>query len=281
VLSSFADILAGRKQGTAIGAFTCYNHETAGAVLWAAASAGASVILLISARSYRASGGDLLLGGLIAAAERASAPACVQLDHCRDLSAIESALAAGAGAAMADGSILPYEENVAFVRAAVELAARHGASIEAELGGITGDEDIAEAVAAGALTDPEQAADFAVQTGIDCLAVSIGNVHGIYRNPPDLEWQRLETIHRQVTTPLSLHGASGIPDPMIRRSIELGVAKINVNTELRQAYLAATQTKLPAVLDGWRLDILHAAQVSSVAEAVQRRLAAFHRSEEK
>jgi tagatose 1,6-diphosphate aldolase GatY/KbaY len=275
VLSSFADILTSRKSKTAVGAFSCYNHETAEAVLQAAAGAEAAVILMIGARSYSAPGGDLFLGALIAAAERSAARACVQLDHCNDLPTIESALAAGAGAAMADGSALPYEQNVAFVRDAVEIASQHGASIEAELGAITGDEDIAEAVAAGALTDPDQATDFVAQTGADCLAVSIGNVHGLYRNPPDLDWQRLEAIHQRVSQPLSLHGASGIPDLMIRRSIELGVAKVNVNTELRQAYLTATQVELPSALEGWRLDVLHHAQVRSVADAVEQRLEAF------
>jgi len=281
VLSSFGEVLSHRRQRTAIGAFTCYNQEIAEAVLGAAHGADTAVILMIGARSYSALGGDRFLHALIAIAEHSPVQVCIQLDHCNDLSTIESALANGAGAAMADGSRLPYEQNVSFVRAALEIASRHNAAIEAELGRITGDEDMAQAVTAGALTDPEQAADFVAQTGVDCLAVSIGNVHGAYRNPPELDWDRLEAIHRRVALPLSLHGASGIPDPMIQRSIEHGVAKINVNTELRQAYLAATQRELTAALDGWSLDVLHRAQVQGVTYAVERRLGAFEGGEKR
>jgi ketose-bisphosphate aldolase len=275
VLTPFSDLLAARREGVAVGAFTCYDLETATAALRAAAAARAGVILLIGGRSFTAAGGDLLLASLLAAARRAAAAACVQLDHCDDLAVIEAALEAGAGAVMADGSALAYEQNAQFVTRAVELARGQGASVEAELGGITGDEDVAEAVAAGALTDPAEALDFMRRTGADCLAVSIGNVHGIYREPPSLDWPRLEAIRAQVGAPLSLHGASGIPDDRVRRAIAAGIAKINVNTELRQAYLAATEATIGSVLDGSRLVALHAAQVSAVEDVVAAKLRAF------
>ena len=88
------------------------------------------------------------------------------------------------------------------------------------------------------------------RTGAACLAVSIGNVHGIYRDPPRLDWERLEAIRSAVAAPLSLHGASGIADADVRRAIAAGVAKINVNTELREAYLAATAATIGSVLEG-------------------------------
>ena len=275
MLIPFGELLATRGAGTAVGAFTCYDLEAAGAVLGAAATAGAGVILLIGARSHALRDGGLLLAGLLAAAERAEARACVQLDHCADLAVIESVLSAGAGAVMADGSALAYEDNVAFVRRAVEAARRHDAAVEAELGGIMGDEDVDEAAAAGALTDPEQAVDLVARTGADCLAVSIGNVHGAYREPPRLDWERLSAIAAGVSAPLALHGASGLPEPTVRRSIELGVAKVNVNTELRRAYLEATERRLPDVLAGARLDALHRAQAEAVGAVVETRLAAF------
>ena len=90
------------------------------------------------------------------------------------------------------------------------------------------------------------------RTGADCLAVSIGNVHGTYRGPPRLDWDRLEAIRSAIATPLSLHGASGIPDEMVQRTIATGVAKINVNTELRSAYLGATADALPDGARGQR-----------------------------
>lgn len=275
MLTAFADLLAGRRRGTAVGAFTCYDLEEAAAVLSTATVAGTGVILLLGKQSYVAPSGELLLAALLSAAERSDAHACIQLDHCDDLGVIASALSAGVGAVMADGSSLPYEQNVEFVRQAVELAATHGAGVEAELGTIEGNEDVAEAVAAGALTEPDQALDFTRRTGAACLAVSIGNVHGVYRNPPELDWPRLADIHARVETPLSLHGASGVPEELTRRSIELGIAKINVNTELRGAYLAATQDILPSVLAGNRLAELHRAQAAAVADVVRAKLAAF------
>ena len=132
---------------------------------------------------------------------------------------------------------------------------------------------MATAVAAGALTDPAQAADFVDLSGADCLAVSIGNVHGTYRDPPALDWDRLEAIRSSVSVPLSLHGASGVPDAMVRRSIATGVA--NVNTELRTAYLDATGETLPSVLAGSRLNALHAAQSVAVERVVAAKLWAF------
>jgi ketose-bisphosphate aldolase len=275
MLTPFAELLAGRRGGTAVGAFTCYDLEAAAAVLRAATTADVGIILLIGGRTYSAPGGDLLLAALLAAADRAEAPACVQLDHCGDPGLIAAALGAGAGAVMADGSALPYEQNVAFVERAVALGREHGASVEAELGGISGDEDVAAAVSAGALTDPGQAAEFMQQTGAACLAVSIGNVHGTYRDPPRLDWERLDAIGAAVAAPLSLHGASGIPDAMVQRSIAAGVAKFNVNTELREAYLRATQETVGSTLDGSRLHALHAAQVAAVGAVVDAKLRAF------
>ena len=275
MLTPFADLLSGRRDGLAVGAFTCYDLETATAALHAAAAAGAGVILLIGARSFTGAGGDLLLAALVAAARRGQAAACVQLDHCDDLAVIEAALEGGAGAVMADGSALAYEQNAQFVASAVELARAYGASVEAELGGIAGDEDVAEAVAAGALTDPAEALDFVGRTAADCLAVSIGNVHGSYREPPRLDWARLDSICAQLGTPLSLHGASGIPDELIRRAIAAGIAKININTELRQAYLAATEGMIGSVLAGSRLNALHTAQVSAVEGVIAAKLRAF------
>src|SRR5207249_489849 len=199
------------------------------------AARGVCVHLLFSEQSFSALDGSLLVAALVAATGRSSARACVQLDHVRTLEPVEAAFELGVGAVMADGSKLPLEENVELVRA----AGRRG-EVEAELGGIEGQEDVATAVGAGALTDPDEAAVFADRSGAACLAVSIGNVHGIYAEPPKLDWARLEEIRRRVSIPLSLHGASGLPNDDLRKAIELGVVKINVNTQLRARYLDVT-----------------------------------------
>src|SRR5207344_3323917 len=99
--------------------------------------------------------------------------------------------------------------------------------------------------------------------------------HGTYNGPPRLDWRRLDAIRSAIATPLSLHGASGIPDEMVRRTIATGVAKINVNTELRSAYLGATADALPAALEGSRLNALHAAQSAAVGRVIEAKLRAF------
>jgi tagatose 1,6-diphosphate aldolase GatY/KbaY len=271
VLEPFTELLAASDR-SAVGAFTCYDLEVAAAVLSAGARRGQGVILLIGGQVFTDPHGPLLLAALLAVAERSAARACVQLDHCGDVAVIRAALEQGAGAVMADGSGRPYAENIELVRRAVALARLRGAGVECELGGINGDEDVAEAVAAGALTDPAQAVELMDASGADCLAVSIGNVHGIYREPPDLDWQRLDAISAALRHPLSLHGASGIPDALLRRAIDAGIAKVNVNTELRQAYLASTAEALPAALPGARVAALHAAQTKAVVQVVDAKL---------
>ena len=180
---------------------------------------------------------------------------------------IETALAAGVGAVLADGSRLPTDENAALVRRAVEAAAP-GFGIEAELGRIQGGEDVAAAAAAGAFTDPSEVAAFVRTTGADCLAVSIGNVHGTYESTPRLDWDRLERIRKEVGgLPLSLHGASGLSPVDVRRAVSLGICKVNVNTEIRRRYLSELSTRLPGVLPGLRLLDLEAAVIAAVAEA--------------
>ena len=120
-------------------------------------------------------------------------------------------------------------------------------TVEAEIGGIGGREDSSGAnTSAIPMTDPQQAAHLAAETGIDSLAIAIGNAHGVYSGEPHLDFDRLEALSQAVPVPLVLHGASGIPDADIRRCIELGVRKINVNTEIRQALFGSLQASLQA-----------------------------------
>jgi len=254
-----------------VAAFTCYDVETAAAA--SAAARRRPVVLLVAERAFTSSGGDALLAAICGVADAAAAAVAVQLDHCGDLAVIERAVAGGATAVMADAARLPFEENIEFVRAAVATVGARGVSVEAELGRLEGHEDAASDARAGALTDPQQAARFCEATGCHCLAVSIGNVHGRYATPPALDWARLHEIGRLVDVPLSLHGASGLPHDDVRRAVGAGIAKVNVNTELREAYLAATTTALEGVLPAANLLELHAAQRAAVAEVCARKLA--------
>jgi tagatose 1,6-diphosphate aldolase GatY/KbaY len=273
VLASFSDLLAAAaERGAAVGAFTCYNLEQAVGVLSAAEPRKRGVILLVSEKSFSHDSGGMLLSALVAAAREARVPACVQLDHVRDQALIGAAFALGVGAVMADGSKLSLADNVEFVRAAVDLGRTSGGEVEAELGRIEGDEDVAGAVAVGALTDPDEAVSLAERTGAACLAVSIGNVHGVYRQAPVLDWPRLDAIRNRVPCALSLHGASGLSDRDIRTAIALGVVKVNINTELRRRYLEETADRLPHIREGFRLRELNLAQARAVADAVEAKL---------
>ena len=268
MLIGFRELLEERRAaGAAAGAFTCYDVTTALGVVRAAEAREVPVILLVGEASFRNPDAHLLVPALVSVADAARVPACIQIDHVSDPELIRAALVSGAGAVLADGSRLPVDENAALVRAAVDAAAP-GVGVEAELGHIEGSEDVAAAAAAGALTDPDEAAEFAARTGADCLAVSIGNVHGAYAAPPQLDWQQLEQIRESVgDLPLSLHGASGLQADDLRRAIGLGICKVNVNTELRRRYLDEVAARLPDVVPGLRLLDLQNAVVEAVAEA--------------
>ncbi|MDJ0783577.1 MAG: class II fructose-bisphosphate aldolase [Desulfosarcinaceae bacterium] len=243
-----------RKAGYAVGAFNVYSLEGVRAVVTAAEAAKSPAILQILPRALEL-GGTALIVLCRAAAQAATVPMAVHLDHCAEAKTIASALGAGISSVMADGSHLPFAENVAFTREMAKLAHAKEAMIEAELGRLSGTEDgwsVRDRDAC--LTDPDQAVEFVALTGVDTLAVCIGNVHGNYSQPPKLDFRRLAQISTGLTIPLVLHATSGLPDEMVARSIPLGVCKFNVNTEVRHAAIsAATQylhsEKTPELID--------------------------------
>ncbi len=238
-----ADAQAG---GYAVGAFNVYNLEGAQAVVAAAEGTRSPAILQIHPGAL-GGGGAVLLHLCLAAARGAAVPVAVHLDHSPTHEAIRAALAVGIGSVMADGAGRPYDENVEFTATAVALAREHGAAVEGELGLLSGTEDgLTIEARAAKLTDPAQVPDFVAATGIEALAVCIGNVHGAYHGEPRLDFARLEAIRGATTLPLVLHGASGLPAEAIARSIALGVCKFNVNTEVRGAYIAALRQRLGA-----------------------------------
>lgn len=242
MLASTTTLLhAAQINSYALGAFNVYNLEGVRAVVRAAEAAHSPAMLQIhpSALEY---GGPPLVALCVAAARDASVPFSVHLDHSASTDAIKAALAADLTSVMADGSHLPYTENMVFTREMAALVHARGGTVEAELGKLTGTEDgLTVPEYESKLTDPEQAAEFVAYTGIDALAVCIGNVHGRYRTEPRLDWERLQAIRQTVDTPLVLHGASGLPAAMVQHAVALGICKFNINTELRAAYLAALQ----------------------------------------
>jgi tagatose 1,6-diphosphate aldolase GatY/KbaY len=228
-----------RSKAVAVGAFNTYNLELTQAIVAAAEKLNVPVILQLGVQAIKA-GGEPLAMATLAAARVASVPVAVHLDHCSDRDLIERCFVWGFSSALADGSRLPFAENIAFTRRAVDLANRHGCVIEAELGYLAGTEDgVTIEEVESSLTDPGRAHEFVAETGTALLAVSIGNVHGYVPNPPPLEFERLTQIAAEVDVPLVLHGASGIAKEDIQRAIPLGIAKLNVNTEVRTAFLKA------------------------------------------
>jgi tagatose 1,6-diphosphate aldolase GatY/KbaY len=271
-MTHFASVLAeASAQGRAVGAFTCYDLLGFEAVVRAAAAHTAPVIVLVGPGSFADEGGERLVAAFRAAAAQAPVPVLVQLDHAADRELISRAAAIGVDAVLADGSRLPYEQNLAFSTAVTEELRPLGVAVEAELGRVEGNEDLAAQASNGALTDPAEAAAFVRSSGAGCLAVSIGNVHGHYAGMPALDWERLEAL-RGAGAPLALHGASGLPDADVRRAVSLGIAKVNVNTELRAAYFGALDD-LGAHAEALDLRGLGANVIAAVAEAVGTKLA--------
>lgn len=275
MIAPLSQVLGEPGCGRAVGAFTAYDVEAACAILRAAERRHSPVILLVSRAAFARDRGPAFVAALRACAERATVPVCIQLDHVADHGLMESAAGLGCGAVMADGSKLHFDENVRLVAAARRLVAGEGAEVEGELGHLAGGEDVARAVAAGGLTDPRMVGRFVERTGVSCLAVSIGNVHGTYAEPPRLDWGLLEEIRGLTPVHLSLHGASGLDPDDVARAIALGVTKVNVNLELRQAYMLATEQVLERALDGYDMLELHDCQVAAIEAVAGEKIEIF------
>jgi tagatose 1,6-diphosphate aldolase GatY/KbaY len=232
------------KSGRAVAAVNVYDAVQAAAVADAAHAEDRSVILQTGSSSFSFVGEASLAAAVLAVRDGFARRLGVHLDHSRDMDEITRCLQAGYDSVMIDASHLPLEDNIERTRAVVSLARQYGAWVEAELGALPGEEDRSIEAGAGVMTDPADAARFVEATGVDLLAVAVGNVHGVPATPVHLCLARLEQIRDAVDVPLVLHGASGLPDDQILAAIKLGVAKINVNTEVRRAYLRALRSSL-------------------------------------
>lgn len=242
------------RGGYALGAFNMDTLESLEAILEAAEAERAPVIVQVGQGALRAHPLGPLAALVREAAAAARVPVAVHLDHGQSLDQVRACLAAGFTSVMIDGSRLPLEENIALTRQAVDLAHAAGVPVEGELGQIGGVEDGhgVHGDMAG-LTNPDEVAPFVQATGVDSLAVAIGNAHGLYRREPRLRFDLLRRIRDLAGVPLVLHGGSGIPDEAIRQAIALGIRKINVATELRVAALTAMREALAAGGDIFRV----------------------------
>jgi len=222
----------------AVGAFTFWNLESLHAIVETAERLRSPVILQAGGIELDFTGRALLTRLGVEAAEAASVPAVVNLDHGDSHELCVAAVDLGFHSVMLDVSHLPFEENIVATRRVVDYAHERGVQVEGEIGrigGLEGGKDVDESEAFQ--TDPNEAVEFVARTGVDSLAVAIGNAHGFYKGRPQVNLDRLEQIREKVSVPLVLHGGSGIPEDILHGAIDRGISKINIYTELCTAFL--------------------------------------------
>lgn len=236
---------AAKKGGYAVGAFNLNNMEILQAIIEAAEEENSPVFLQASQGGIKYAGIEYIAGMAKIAAEKAKVPVALNLDHGTSFTQVVQCVRHGFSAVMIDGSQHAFEENIAITKKVVEVAHPCGVSVEAELGKIGGvEDDIVVAAEDAAFTDPKQAAEFVERTNVDALAIAIGTAHGVYKGEPKLDFKRLAEIAAATDVPLVLHGASGVGDEAIRKAVPFGICKINIDTELRQAFAHAIQAAL-------------------------------------
>lgn len=234
----------------AVGSFNTPNLESIMAVIGAAEELNVPVIIM-HAEIHESMMPISVIGPImVAMAKEAKVPVCVHLDHGESLAYLSKALNIGFTSVMFDGSALPYEENVANTKIAVNMAHAKGASVEAEIGTLGKRElgpghDAIEDQPEEIYTDPALAEAFVNETGIDALACSFGTAHGIYLKQPKLDMTVLERVKERVSIPLVMHGGSGVSEEDYKKVIERGVRKINYYTYMAKAGGTGVESKLP------------------------------------
>lgn len=231
------------KKGFALGAFNFSTNEILQGVISAASKLKAPVIIAMS-EGERAFFGCEESVAVYNAIKKKHPHIILHADHTKSFKELKKVIAAGYPSVHFDGSRLSFRHNVRETRRAADYAHANHVFIEGELGGITGgstthNERLRDVLTTDMLTDPEQAKEFVELTGVDSLAVSVGNAHGIWVDKPKLDFKRIKEIKKKIGKFLVLHGGSGISPSSFRRAISLGVNKININTEIRVAYAHA------------------------------------------
>jgi fructose-bisphosphate aldolase class II len=260
-------MMSARRKGYAVGAFNVNNLETVLAVAEAAAEEKSPAIVAVTPSAIRYGGLSYLATLIRTAAESSQSPMSLHLDHGEDFETASKCVNAGFTSVMIDGSHLSFEENIALTKKVVDMAHAKSVSVEAELGRLAGVEEKTIEEKEAILTDPNAAKEFVDHTGVDAIAVAVGTYHGAYKfkAEPKLDFDRLKTIRDKIDLPLVLHGASsvpawiiekaakygaqlegarGIPEDHIQKAISLGIAKINIDTDLRLAFTATVREVL-------------------------------------
>ncbi|RHK23542.1 class II aldolase [Ruminococcus sp. AF46-10NS] len=256
------------------GAFSVGNMEMVKGAIRAAEELETPIILQIAEVRLKNSPLHLMGPMMVQAAKEAKVDVAVHLDHGLTFETVDKALELGFTSVMLDASTLPFEENIAKVKTVVEKAQKYGATVEAELGLVGGSED-GSCDHGIRCTDPDDAVVYARETGIDALAVAIGNAHGNYPVAPTLAFDVLEKIHEKVDIPLVLHGGSGITDKDFQRAISLGIRKVNIATASFNS-LTAHVEKYMVSTDKHNFFDLNEAMVQGTYENVKRHILVFN-----
>ena len=260
-------------------AFNTMNLETTLGIIAAAEEMQAPVILETSEGALKYAGLETLYEIMATLANKATVPIALHMDHGKDMDQLKRGIEFGYSSVMIDHSGLSYEENVRDTRAMVAFAQQHGAWVQGEIGKIRGSEDwVSVSEAEVLLTDSEEALKFYEATKVNTLASSVGTIHGIIKMTKvkaHVDVNRIRAIHEKVPVPLVLHGASGVPDDIIKEAIAAGIAIINIDTELRIGFTDKLRKFLhenPEEIDPRKY--LHPA-IEGVKEAAIKKLTAF------
>jgi len=271
------------EHGFAVPAFNISDYGMLRASIEACESVGSPMIVSIHPAEWELMG-DEFLASVLELARAATVPVAIQLDHGATFEQVIGAIRLGFTSVMIDGSLLPYEENVALTRKVVEAAHIVGVSVEGEVGTIgPRDPKTAEELAAIVYTTPAEAAQFVADTGVDFLAVAVGTCHGVYPAgvAPKLKIELVEQIRDATSVPLVLHGGSGAPDDEVSQTVTRGVSKVNISADMKLAYFARLREVLadpkhrephdiyPPALEAVKDVVRHKVEVFGGAGAVQ------------
>lgn len=233
-------LIPAKKNKYAIGLFNAINIELARGIIQAAEQTGSPVIMGTAEVLFPYGPLEDVSYYLLPMARKAKVPVVIHLDHGLNKETCLKALELGFSSIMYDCSTDSYDENVRKVKEMAEIAHSYGATIEGELGHVGDNEEAVEGISNLAeafqyFTEPEMAKDYVEKTGVDALAISVGNAHGAYKLPPKLDFKRIRTIANMVDVPLVLHGGSGLTDNDFRQAIQEGISKVNIFTDINVA----------------------------------------------